>query len=242
MPHGKVFESFRYRLIALLLLCALQVLGWQECLNLSAQASLQGWGQFTVRHFTPKKWAFEGDAEFRSPFDAAGTATVITRAGFGRRFGYGFVTAGFGTVETLPLSNGDAHLNEFRIYQRLNLNHKHGQLAFTHTLRTEERWISSNPGSAYGFHLRLRYMLQAMYSFPKLKLLQGTPYLLAFGEGLTQPLDNYRSQIRTYSAAGIDWKQQWRMDMGFLTLRNIPVDGQASRPVNAFRITATRNL
>ncbi|MFN8396130.1 MAG: DUF2490 domain-containing protein [Bacteroidia bacterium] len=221
-----MFETVKYRLVALLLLLGIQVLGWQSCMNLSAQASLQGWGQFTLRHFTPKKWVFEGDAEFRSPFDAGGSANIITRAGVGRRFGYGFFTVGVGTVETLPLSSGDPYLNEVRIYQRLNLNHKHGRLSFSHTLRTEERWTSANPKSLFWFHLRLRYMLQAMYSFPKAKLLQGTPYLLANAEALTQPLDNFRSQIRTYAAVGVDWKQQWRMDIGILTLRNIPSMGK----------------
>ncbi len=200
-----------------------------------ADAPLQGWGQFFFKHKTESNWIVEGDAGFRVHSAHFDPSSALARAGFGRQFKDFSLTAGAAWFESWPLLGSGQESGEFRLYQKLILPQKLGPLSLSHICRAEERWLQQPLRSQYQLQIRLRYQLQAIYGFQNITFLGAKPYLNGHAEMFAIPHKQVFSQFRLFGGAGLNWKDRWRFELGYLAIwlpaktTGNPIPGHALR-------------
>lgn len=226
--------SLRKRTFGPVLAIGMLIFSWSS-LKSQTHAPLQGWWQFYFKHKTESNWILEGDAGFRVHSMHFEPVTALARVGFGRQFKDFSLIAGAAWFESWPLSGSGQESGEFRLFQKLILPQKLGPVSLSHIYRAEERWLQQPLRSQYQLQLRLRYQLQAIYHFKNFALLGGKPYLNGHAEMFAMPNKQVFSQFRLFGGTGLNWKDRWRFELGYLAIwlpaktTGNPIPGHALR-------------
>jgi hypothetical protein len=182
-------------------------------------APIQGWWQIFLKHKTEKGWFWEADGGFRVHSTHFEPNAALARIGFGRQFKHVSVGAGVAWFETWPKAQNKPGNAEFRMHQKFTVPQKLGPVSLSHILRAEERWFQqSTLRNEFHFQLRLRYQLQANYTLQKLPLLKAKPYFNGHSEIFASPNEGPFNQFRLYGGIGLNWKEQYRFEMGYLAI------------------------
>lgn len=218
-------------------LALLFCLGTLACNGLQAQgnAPLQGWWQVYLKHKTTKNWLWEADAGYRVHSSHFEPSTALARLGFGRQFKDFSVVVGAAWFETWPQNQQSPGTAEMRLHQKLTLPQRVGPLSLSHIYRAEERWFQQADRTTFKMQWRFRYQLQALYPFEKLHFLKSNPYLSGHSEIFLRPDHHVFSQYRLYGGAGLNWKNRWKLEIGYMAIWLPPKSGPNPEAGQAFR-------
>ncbi len=212
------------RVIYASLLCLASSLGLYS--PLSAQVDedqLGAWYMyFWSANVKESPWGFQGDIQVRNWNIAGDLEQLLLRGGvtyipkatkLKLTFGYAFIATG-------EPGDGDATVQESRIYQEALLPQTVGKRGFlTHRFRFEQRWVDDQD-----FRTRFRYNLFVNIPFNQPNLKKGAIYLALYNElfvNAQKDIGNgrtveYFDRNRTYGAIGHSLSDKLRMQLGYM--------------------------
>ncbi|MEM7513219.1 MAG: DUF2490 domain-containing protein [Bacteroidota bacterium] len=167
-------------------------------------------------------WGFQGDIQVRNWNIAGDLEQLLLRGGvtytpkatkLKLTFGYAFIATG-------EPGDGDATVQESRIYQEALLPQTVGKRGFlTHRFRFEQRWVDDQD-----FRTRFRYNIFINIPFNQPNLKKGAIYLALYNElfvNAQKDIGNgrtveYFDRNRTYGAIGHSLSDKLRMQLGYM--------------------------
>ena len=178
------------------------------------------WLQLFGEHRLGARWSLNLEAQVRRAELAGGTPQqllvrpgVLYQLGGGALVGAGYAYAGTSVYGDAPAA---APFPEHRTWQMLQFPGRTGAVAWSHRLRTEQRWIGrvrTVDGVAahdgYGFRQRARAMTRATVDAPALGVALPKAYLTSWGELLVHVGENPDGQIFDQSRVAL--QAGWRL-------------------------------
>jgi hypothetical protein len=189
------------------------------------------WLQLFDEHRLDARWSLSLEAQLRRAELAGGTPQqlvlrpgVLYRLDGGAQLGAGYAYAGTSVYGDAPAG---APFPEHRTWQMLQIPGRTGPVAWSHRLRTEQRWIGRvqtvNGVAAhegYGFRQRARAMTRATVDAPALGVALPKAYLTTWGELLVHMGENPDGQIFDQSRAALQagWRfgPRFRAEAGYM--------------------------
>ncbi|MGZ8413783.1 MAG: DUF2490 domain-containing protein [Gemmatirosa sp.] len=221
----------RRRLTAAALLCATGAHAQGTAPARRTATNAPAWLQLFGEHRLDARWALNLEAQLRRA-DLAGRTPqqLLLRPGLlyqlapGAVLGAGYAYAGTAVYGDAPAA---APFPEHRTWQMLQFPGRTGPVAWSHRLRTEQRWIGRvqtvNGVAAhegYAFRQRARALTRATVDAPALGVALPKAYLTSWGELLVHVGENPDGQIfdqsRVALQAGWRFGPRFRAEAGYM--------------------------
>lgn len=177
---------------------------------------------FFDARFDDSQWGLQGDLQYRNWDMLGDLEQLLLRGGltWRPRSNDALLTLGYANITTGEFGDGDATVNEDRIYQEAALPQKIGNRIFLrHRFRYEQRWVENQD-----FRTRFRYAIFMNVPFNRDDLGKGAWYLSLYneifingerdiGDGGTVELFD---RNRFYAAIGYSLSDRLRLQTGFM--------------------------
>jgi hypothetical protein len=219
--HKKLPETMnKYLLVLVFSLSSIWVTSAQTQFD---EGALGAWYMyFWNADLKDSRFGFQGDAQFRNWNVMGDLEQLLLRGGLTYRPNNANVkfTLGYANITTGEYGDGNATVNENRIYQEALIPHKIGNRFFlTHRFRYEQRWVQNQDTRT-----RYRYNLFVNVALNQDNLAKGAVYLAFYNElfmnGQRSIGDGREVELfdrnRTYMALGYALSDKVRTQLGWM--------------------------